>query len=170
MRKAFTFTRIKSVMLGTKYSFIINHFTFIVIYGFAFLFIYTGSDKLQHINKFIDVIQKIPGLYDFASMIGWGIPMIELLLGISLLFFKGSLLRGILMASWLLMWIFTIYLALILLFKLEGDFCSCGGVIGSMGWSEHLIFNIFCLSIGLVALKNIKINKTKIIKNENSKN
>ncbi|OYD41852.1 MauE/DoxX family redox-associated membrane protein [Sphingobacterium cellulitidis] len=160
MRTPSTNTRIKSVLTGTKYSFILYHFTLTVIYGYAFLLIYTGSDKLQHINKFIDVIQKIPRLNNFASMIGWGIPIIELLLGISLLFSKGNFLRGILMASVVLMCIFTIYLGLVLLFKMEENFCSCGGVISSLDWSEHLIFNIFCLIIGMVGLKNLRIINT----------
>lgn len=125
------------------------------VYGYIFLFMYTGYDKLMHIERFIHGVGKIPYAGIFAEYIGWGIPLIEIILAL-LLIFLGS--RGIaLKLSVGLMGIFIIYLSLMLLFA-ENRMCYCGGVIQSMGWTEHLIFNLIWLLLGLWAIRVNQLN------------
>ena len=44
-------------------------------------------------------------------------------------------------AAFTLMTMFTVYIIAILQFSYKIP-CSCGGILESMGWTEHLIFNI----------------------------
>ena len=132
----------------------------IAVYGYAFLYLYTGSDKLANLEKFTGVLNDIPGVEGSASVLAWAIPVAELVLGTCLVFSQGTLRRRSLRVSVWLMGIFTAYLASVLLFGLEGRFCSCGGVIGTLGWRSHLLFNIIFLAVGLLALKWTKITDT----------
>jgi putative oxidoreductase len=34
--------------------------------------------------------------------------------------------------------------------------CSCGGVISSMSWKQHLVFNVHCIAINIVAINLFK--------------
>jgi hypothetical protein len=67
--------------------------------------------------------------------------------------------RFALYASTFLMGIFALYLTLMVAF-VEKKLCNCGGVIESMGWKTHIIFNVVWFIAGIYALK-----KTKIINN-----
>ena len=137
-----------------------NQVNLIAVYAYAFLYIYTGSDKLANLEKFTGVLNGIPGAGGRAEVLAWAIPVAELVLGTCLVFSQGTLRRRSLRVSVWLMGIFTAYLASVLLFGLEGRFCSCGGVIGTLGWRSHLLFNIIFLAVGLLALKWTKITDT----------
>jgi len=64
--------------------------------------------------------------------------------------------RPALWASTLLMGVFTLYLSLMIKF-VEKKLCHCGGVIESMGWKTHIVFNFIWLIAGLYALKKTKL-------------
>lgn len=127
-----------------------------VSYLYAFLYMYTGYGKLMEVDVFIQGIHSIPYIGRFAELIGWGIPLSEILLAIAL--FIPSLQRAALYVSTLLMGVFTLYLAVMLIFA-EEKMCHCGGVIESLGWTEHLIFNLILLTAGIWALIQTKIKK-----------
>ncbi|QQD12729.1 MauE/DoxX family redox-associated membrane protein [Sphingobacterium sp. UDSM-2020] len=131
----------------------------LIIYGYAFLYFYTGIAKLQIIAEFIRGNSKIPYLGKYAELIGWGIPSLEILLAVLLIVPIYKIKRTALWVSNLLMGIFTIYLTLMVAF-VEDRLCNCGGVIESMGWKTHIIFNVAWFIAGIYALK-----KTKIINN-----
>lgn len=129
--------------------------SFIISLLFVFLFSYTGIDKLSHLDKFSRGISKIPYVGGMHVWIAWGVPLLELLIS-ALLILPGSNQLGLKLATGL-MAIFTAYLALMLAFA-EKRMCHCGGIIESMGWVEHLIFNIVFILLGGYALylnKNI---------------
>ena len=118
----------------------------IICFLFILLFTYAAVMKLMDVQKFTVQIGKSPLLTNFAGVVAWGIPITELLiagmLAITRFRFWG------LNAAFGLMTMFTAYIIAILQFS-EHIPCSCGGVLESMGWTEHLIFNIGFVILGL---------------------
>lgn len=131
----------------------------IISYLFIILFIYAAVGKLLDFEQFRAQIGQ-SSLFDaFADYIAWGVPVLEIL--VSLLFFFPKLRLTGLWASFTLLVIFSIYIMFVLSFA-DSIPCSCGGVIASLSWSQHLIFNI-----GFVFLAILGISLTqKPIKNK----
>ncbi|QEL02955.1 hypothetical protein FKG96_19725 [Olivibacter sp. LS-1] len=123
---------------------------FIISMLFVFLFSYTAIDKLRHLEQFSRGIGKIPVVGNMHGWIAWGVPLAELLIS-ALLIIPKSNKRGLQLATGL-MSLFTLYLGLMLAFA-EKRMCHCGGVIESMGWVEHLLFNLVLTGLGLWALR-----------------
>ena len=121
----------------------------IICFLFILLFVYAAVTKLMDYQKFTVQIGQSPLLTDFAGILAWLVPGSELV-------FAGMLaiprLRQIgLYASFSIMVMFTVYIIAILQFS-ENIPCSCGGVLEAMGWTEHLIFNIGFVILGLVGI------------------
>ncbi|MNK03978.1 hypothetical protein D3C87_218320 [compost metagenome] len=133
----------------------------VIIYGYAFLYMYTGWAKFMNISTFIRDNGKIPHLGQYANLIGYGIPSLEIVLAILLVIPVYRIKRFALWTSTLLMGVFTIYLSLMVKFA-EKKLCHCGGVIESMGWKTHIVFNIIWLIAGIFALKRTKVKHSKI--------
>lgn len=116
------------------------------------LFAYAAMVKLIGYNKFVVQIGLSPLLPSFFHTVAWVIPVLELVIAIALLF--PSLLKIGLYASLIIMILFTFYI--IGIFTVADHVpCSCGGILESLSWTEHLIFNIgFVLLIifGLLVL------------------
>ncbi|MGC4038399.1 MAG: hypothetical protein QM764_20715 [Chitinophagaceae bacterium] len=119
-----------------------------------FLFTYTGINKLIHHTLFYNTINIATGIQPISVLIAWAVPVIELMIAIALFMaqintrFTGSKLktynvelRTPLLASFIIMTIFTIYIAVMLGFSNKLP-CSCGGVISELSWTQHLVFNI----------------------------
>ena len=117
------------------------------------LFAYTAIAKLIEHNSFRMVIAQmmdIPirdlmhGSFTGADLIAWSVPLSELFI-VLLLFFQRSRIYG-LFAFLSLMVVFTSYLGYMVLFRPHLP-CSCGGVIGSMGWGMHIAFNVVVMAM-----------------------
>lgn len=147
--------------LGRKWLWIYGTVPNIIVHAYAFLYMYTGYDKLHHVETFIDGNKKIPLIGQYAGLIGWGIPILEILLAVLLVFSFLKMGRVALWASVVLMGIFTLYLALMVLF-VPDRLCHCGGVIESMDWTTHLIFNLLWLGAGIYAIR--KLSKDELAK------
>lgn len=132
---------------------------FVISLAFIFLYCYTGFDKLNHLEKFGKGISKIPYVGGMAVWIGWGVPVVELLISVLLIIPKSNKL-GLQLATGL-MGLFTLYLGLMMAF-VEKRLCHCGGVIESMGWVEHLLFNLLFVGLGGWALYLYKKLNNKI--------
>lgn len=136
----------------------------LIIYGYAFLYMYTGWAKFTNLSTFIRGNSKIPHLGEYAKLIGYGIPSLEIVLAILLVIPVYRIKRFALWTSTLLMAVFTIYLSLMVGFA-EKKLCHCGGVIESMGWKTHIVFNLNWLIAGIFALVRTKVIHSKIQKN-----
>lgn len=106
---------------------------------FILLFTYAAVSKLQEFTVFKIQLRQSPFIGEYANILAWGVPAIELLL--SFILFFPNLKSIALWSSFLLMVIFTTYIVLVLHFS-DSIPCSCGGVIASLSWNEHLIFNM----------------------------
>jgi hypothetical protein len=111
----------------------------IICFLFIILFVYAAVTKLLDYEKFTVQIGQSPLLTDIAGFVGWFIPAIELAIAGMLAFSKTRLLG--LYGALMLMVSFTLYILAILNFA-ETIPCSCGGVLASLNWWQHLIFNI----------------------------
>ena len=126
-----------------------EYITDVTAYLFLALFIYTATSKLMGVNAFSSVLAKSPIIGSYHLTVAWAIPVVEI--AISVLLILSATRKQGLYASFLLMIIFTLYLAYIVYSgnKLP---CHCGGVISSMTWKQHIWFNLCFIAIGLLGI------------------
>jgi hypothetical protein len=101
------------------------------------------------INKFRSEMIRSPFIQEFAGFIVYAIPIGELLLSLLLIIKKTRLLG--LYLSFTLMSIFTGYVWIMINYAFDLP-CSCGGIVASLSWNEHLIFNSAFSILGIVAI------------------
>jgi uncharacterized membrane protein YphA (DoxX/SURF4 family) len=113
------------------------------------LFLYTSLSKLADYETFKNVLTASPLLKPVAGAAGWLLPVSELLIAI-LLFVPALRLKG-LYASFILIIIFTVYLIYMIAFT-TGLPCSCGGVLKTLTWPQHILFNLFFILLSLAGI------------------
>lgn len=123
--------------------------TDIICLLFILLFVYAAVAKLLDFDRFRVQIGQSPILTDLSGFMAVLIPVGEIAVAILLAIPRYRIFG--LFCSFGLMVMFTIYIVLILRFS-EHVPCSCGGVLQSMGWSEHLIFNSVFLLISFAGI------------------
>ncbi|ULQ55444.1 hypothetical protein KJS94_12405 [Flavihumibacter rivuli] len=106
------------------------------------LFAYTGISKLLDQDRFLNTLEHSHLLQPYAKILPYLIPIAELIIVGGLL--SPTYQRIALLASFALMALFTNYIGIMLLAEEELP-CSCGGVISSLSWKNHLVFNILFL-------------------------
>lgn len=126
---------------------------------YVLLFTYAATSKLFDMERFRGQLGRFPFISDYADLLAWGIPIMELLVVILYMFPKYILTA--LYASVGLMVAFTVYIGWVLQFSAYVP-CACGGVLSQMGWTEHLVFNIVfvLLAITGIYLKNLQQTKS----------
>lgn len=120
------------------------------------LFIYTATSKLLSHNSFVFTLSQSPSLQQYSIPLSWIIPFIEIL--ISFFLFVPRLRKNGLLFSVLLMTAFTVYISYMVAFTPRLP-CSCGGIIKSLTWKEHLLLNISFIVIAVCGWLMITKNK-----------
>ena len=131
------------------------------------LFVYAGSSKLLGHALFVSQLSQVEFLKSFATFISFSLPVLEIVTALFIAF-EQTQIAGLWLAS-LLMTLFTIYVAGMLILKSSLP-CTCGGIISSMNWQQHLLFNIFFMLLSWDALyhyykqasKNISTNNKEV--------
>lgn len=95
-----------------------------------------------------------------ADVIIWVLPAVEICIAF-LLTFRRTMTIG-LYASFILMAAFTVYVFLVLVHFFPRVPCSCGGFIRQLGWTAHLIFNLFFLALCAITIYIIKQGRRSI--------
>jgi len=118
------------------------------------LFAYTATSKFLDYNLFVFQMMRapMPLMRSVAPVLGWLMPIIEASLVLALI-------------------IFEIYIIAMLLSGLNLP-CTCGGIISTMSWKQHLILNAVFISFGMMAIfhqKNIRIFQLSLLRKKNSK-
>ncbi len=121
----------------------------IISFLFIVLFLYSAGSKLLDYRLFIAQLSQSRYLVNFANIIAWGIPTLEVLIVIGLTVPKTKILG--LYSSFALMLIFSIYIFILLVSNEERP-CSCGGVLSMLGWTEHFIFNCIFTLLAFTAI------------------
>ena len=132
----------------------------VISYAFAFLFVYTAVSKFFILDIFLEDIQKISIIKSFAPIITLLIPILEILVSLCLIIPNKRLLG--LYSSFILMVVFTLYVAGVLLFT-ESKYrpCTCGGVIRELTWKQHLWLNTGLTLLSFAGIILQKKNNTR---------
>lgn len=118
------------------------------------LYSYTAISKLVDYEIFKATLGRSPLIDQEADTIAWLLPAAELIV-VLLLFFEHTSKAGLL-ASLVLLIIFTLYLLYMVLFVADLP-CSCGGVLSKMSWEQHVFFNLFFIVINLIAFGRFRV-------------
>lgn len=117
------------------------------------LWVYTATSKLLDQATFQYTLEKAPYIGQWHELLVVGVPLLELGLAVLLLSVRGR--RHGLIGSAALLLLFTLYISVSLVAAKDLP-CSCGGIISSMGWGEHLLFNLAMVGIALAGLYQFK--------------
>ena len=116
----------------------------------AFVFIYTAVSKLYDWDGTQRALYNQVFPIWFAEILLYTIPVIELATAGLLL--NSKTIRKGLLVSFILMLSFIGYIGLIMTGVFGRIPCSCGGIISTLGWGEHLVLNIVLLGLALVGI------------------
>ncbi|MCD9014449.1 MauE/DoxX family redox-associated membrane protein [Parachryseolinea silvisoli] len=113
------------------------------------LFVYAAINKVMEFAEFQAQIGKSPLIMHHSSWVSWLVPSAELTISAMLLLPKFRIVGTLL--AFMLMLIFTLYIAFILTLSPYVP-CSCGGILNTLGWTEHLIFNLIFTLVALLGV------------------
>lgn len=114
------------------------------------LFLYASVTKLLNPHALRHDMLNQPFPRWFGRILIWLIPSLEIVLSVLLIF---EVTRKVgLWGSFVLMAVFTVYAALILLHVFPFVPCGCGGVIRTLSWPQHLVFNVFFTGVAAAAI------------------
>jgi uncharacterized membrane protein YphA (DoxX/SURF4 family) len=116
---------------------------------YILLFVYAAVSKLMDFENFLAQLGQSPLLSPFADYVSIGVLVAEFVVAILLSIPK--LRYFALWSAVALMILFTTYIVIILNFSSFVP-CSCGGILEKLGWTEHLIFNVVFIVIGIAAI------------------
>jgi hypothetical protein len=116
--------------------------------------VYTATSKFLDFNSFKLTLHASPLITDKNILVAWAIPVVELITA-ALLLIPRTRLFG-LYSSLGIMTVFTLYLGYMLLFTPNRP-CVCGGVIKTMSWDQHIVFNCFFILLSLIAIRLHKL-------------
>jgi putative oxidoreductase len=114
------------------------------------LFLYASVSKFLDFKTFIKEMNNQPLPNSWTPFLVWFIPCSEILFSIALIFERTRLLG--LYGSLVLMGLFTIYAILILVHVFPYIPCSCGGVIKRLTWRQHLVLNLFFVTLSIIGV------------------
>lgn len=127
---------------------------------YVVLFVYAALSKLLEFDNFQAQLGQSPLLSAFTGFVSYSILGVELVIALLICFPKTRYL-GLLSALGLMV-LFTAYIAIILNYSYFVP-CSCGGILESLGWKEHLVFNIGFVVLALIGLFLVTTNASKTI-------
>lgn len=116
----------------------------------ALLFFYAAVSKLVDFDTSKHEMLNQIFSRDISLILVWVVPITELVI-VGLLIFNFTRLLGF-YASLILLFVFSIYIAI----TMSGVFgripCSCGGILKNMGYWPHLIFNLLFIVLALLGI------------------
>lgn len=120
---------------------------------FILLWLYAAFTKLAGFGGFVKGLQHFPVIGWAAWPVAVMIPGVEIGLSI-LLFFPGTRGNGFRYSLWL-MCLFTLYIGSMVAFVPERP-CGCGGILQSLSWPQHLMFNILLTGLAYTGFRMYK--------------
>lgn len=116
----------------------------------VFIFLYTGLSKYLNINQFRGSLGKSPMLSDYKDIVSIVLPGVEVLTTALLIVPKFRLIG--LHVTLVLLSMFTVYLVYMVSFDPKLP-CTCGGIISQLNWHQHIVLNLFLLTISFLGIK-----------------
>ncbi len=119
-----------------------------VCYLMAVLFFYAAFSKMVELDVFFKQLGKSPLIpFNMQENAGVGVLVVEFLV---VYFVYKRKFQLALIISFFLMAFFSLYIGYLMYFSYYIP-CSCGGILGTMSWSVHLIFNIILTVVIAIA-------------------
>lgn len=119
----------------------------VIVAIFIILWFYTGISKLLGYKSFNLQMHQNRLLYNYADLITFGVPLLEIFVGTLVTFVKTR--RWGLLISIFMMVAFTAYVAYLMLYIPHLP-CSCGGIISILNWPQHLTLNIILTILAII--------------------
>jgi hypothetical protein len=139
-----------------KFSYVVTFLQCLVF----FLFLYSGITKTIGFGLFVNSLDKSLFFDAFNTrLIGMLVIGAEFAIPV-LLFFESTVAYGYLL-SFLLLLLFTAYILLMFLLSPYLP-CSCGGLIESLSWTQHIFLNVAFMGISLLLFYNKNKKKTVV--------
>ncbi|CAL1517417.1 MauE/DoxX family redox-associated membrane protein [Chitinophaga sp. MM2321] len=113
------------------------------------LLLYTAISKLMQYDLTREQMAVMPVISPFSGIVTWLLPVSEII--IALVVFVPRTRRIGLYLSTGLMIGFTMYVAYMMKFFSHLP-CTCGGFLQNLTWPQHLLFNLFFVLIGVIAI------------------
>lgn len=120
-----------------------------VCYAYVLVFMYAAVYKLIDFGFFQSQLRHSPLLGYYSVLLSYLVPVSEIIASLMLL--VPRLRKWGLVLATLIMSAFTAYIIYILGFSSEVP-CGCGGILATMGWKEHLVFNSAFVLAGISVL------------------
>lgn len=112
------------------------------------LFVYTAFSKILGASEFRKQMFNQPLPAWVKPVLVYAIPSLELVASILLMIVSVRIWGFVLSSA--LMITFTIYVGLVLLGQFDYTPCSCGGIVSTLSWRGHLIFNVVFTVLALI--------------------
>lgn len=122
----------------------------LIIFMLVLLWVYAAASKILDFNMFKGQMHRQVLPYFLKVSLVYILPPLETGIALLLLFDRTQL-TGFYFSS-ALMTVFTIYVGAVVFRFFDRVPCSCGGVLNSMGWDAHFIFNLFFLLLTAIGL------------------
>ena len=116
---------------------------------YVILFVYAAVSKLLEFDNFQAQLGQSPLLSAFTGFVSYSVLGLELIVALLVCFPKTRYIG--LLSALSLMVLFTAYIVIILNYSYFVP-CSCGGILESLGWKEHLVFNVGFVILALMGL------------------
>lgn len=113
------------------------------------LWVYAALSKWLDYSIFLFQLKRSPLVGWAAVPLSIGLPLAELALA-GMLLHTRWLRKGLWLSAGLLL-LFNVYISAMLLFSKHVP-CSCGGVISTLGWGEHLVLNGAFMALAAVGV------------------
>jgi hypothetical protein len=125
----------------------------------VFMWVYAAVSKWVVVKHFRIQLSQMPWIAGAGDVLVWLVPTVEIIIALLLicepLRKKGALL------SMLLLIVFTGYIATVVRYAPQVP-CSCGGIISTLSWNAHIVFNIFFLLLSFsIMIKDLPFDRRK---------
>lgn len=121
----------------------------LVVYAYILVYIYAAVYKLYDRYFFEQQLLLSPLLGGYAKLLSYLVPWSELLVSVMMMWPRSRTI-GLWLSAGIMLG-FTLYIAYILTLSSYIP-CGCGGILASMGWQEHLVFNTVFVLFSMVAI------------------
>ncbi|WP_104382918.1 MauE/DoxX family redox-associated membrane protein [Sphingobacterium sp. HMA12] len=109
--------------------------------------LYVSVDKLLELDAFHAALQRQPLATFLTDLLYWLLPLTELLLG---LLFIGRYRHYAYLLSAILLFSFSVFIALGLVGFYPNRPCGCASVFSRLSWSWHLVVNLILLILSIL--------------------
>ncbi len=122
----------------------------IIAFLLMVMFLYASVSKWLDFKTFRGDINNQPFPNWITPWLIYTLPPLQVLIAIAVMFDRTR--KAGFYASLILMSAYTVYSAAVLMHVFDYIPCSCGGVIKSLSWNQHLILNVFFVAISAVGI------------------